>query len=1528
EIHGYGWEEGVEVTVAVDDPGTPANPDWTDTRLAVPADWDPSTGFVQFQPFVDDFVIEPGFVVTMTQLGITTTHVVTSLEVTDVNPDTDVVSGVGDEGALITVSVWDDIGTWREVTVTGGTWSADFSVAGPGGVPVDITRGTAGEASQTEVDNNSTQWTWWVPNPAFSVETPNSVWSVNDGWVPGRTVTVIVDDDPNPGDDVPLFQTTTPVTSWGPRPWEAGWNINNLGFTIAPGHYVTVDDGVEVTKTLQVAELTITAVDETNDLVSGTAVAGAQVEVNACEQFLCGNRTVTADAAGTWVADFAVPGPGDHEQDVIDIQSGIGGAAQIVDADGDSTHRGWHLQEPYFGVDVIHEEMWAVNWPAGETLTFQVYADDTATDLLWTDTMTVYGTPWQNTEAGYRFWSEFDVAAGQYFTVSDGVITKELVVSTLTVTAVDPGSDVYTGTVDPTVSADVTSEVCAWARRIDGSDDGLELCDLPDPATGEWTIDFAGVGDIIPGDHLGAYQRDADGDETSHAWHVPPWIYVELAEQDEFGNDLYPDRVHLDQWTGPVDIYLGVVRVLEGVVTNGGHLQVDLEVEIGQTIRVVDAVDDKSLYIDLLTADDVTAWDDPVQPSTAFGTAAIPDYSRQVQVTATAEYGWWTERWVPVVGGQYQADFANPGNGWRESEIGYFGEGGADDIYLGGEVRANLWDSDNDQVQAIWHTCNPRIIVVRGNDRIEAVCFPVGSELVVELDDPATGVGIDWSSGAPVTVTRNPDKPWETLVVFELGEYAAPDNATVTATASEGGVPVVEVTTEVIPFTIDVIDEDAETITGTAPAGSEVLVEADGNWRYPIADGTNIWVANFSEPGDRPGEENPVDLRPGVLGGATLIDEAGSATTIAWRISNPIFEVYAHDDWLWGNDWLPDTGLTITVDQGAGPVAVPGGPYSTDGEGNFDVGFDSVVLDLAAGDVVEVSDGESTKSHTITSLAVTSVDADNDVISGTGTAGGFIDVWIHDTNVGYTLLVDEFGNWSVDTTADHDLVPGDNGNSSECDDDRDCTYAGWRVAFPTFEVDPTTDNIWGAEFLPNTELTITVGGVTVPGGPYSTGEEGGFGDGWDRLPVDVAPGTVVTVSDGETTKAHTVSNLAVTSVDVDTNIVAGTATPDAMIQVEIHGLLSRMVTADSAGNWSVDFSDEHDLVPGEAGEANEFDPDGDSTHAFWRAVNPLFWVDPADESVSIADFLPVTELTITVNDNPVPGGPYVTDELGNSGAGFDPAELNLAADDVVVISDGESTKTHTVTKLAITGADPDTNEVLGVAAPGSSVHVWVHDPDVQRNVVAGPDRGDGLGEWVADFTAAGIIEPGDQGTADLDLNSNGNSIQCDADEDCTNAFWRVRNPTFSVETPSSVWSSNPDWELGDTITLTIDDPSFPGPLTTTVVSDEGGPENHWRFDLDVIFEIQPGHVVTVTDGDTTKTLTVLDLTIDAIDGENDTVSGRLLDGLGSPLPDVQVEVHVDSETGGSHRTVLTGADGYWVADFAAPGEGEGEESEP
>ncbi len=829
---------------------------------------------------------------------------------------------------------------------------------------------------------------------------------------------------------------------------------------------------------------------------------------------------VQTDAGGNFSIDFGTPGVEDWEQDTIDLRPGIGGSVQVFEDDGDSTHRGWRVADPHFGVDVVHEELWANDWPIGATLNFQVFEPDDLVNPVWDDSMTVVDTTWGQTEAGYRFWGDFDVHGGQLITITDGSLTRELIVSTLVVTNVDPDTETYTGTVED-VDYDKTHEVCAWARDLIDGQQGVELCTIPD-GDRNWTIDFTGVGEIIPGDHTGAYQNDPDGDQTSYAWFVPPWIYVEIGDDT---NPDFPDRIHLDQWDFPVEVTNGTDTITATDTDNDGWDVVEFDVTPGETITATGNDGRvKNVYLEELSVDTVTLWnEDP--PSTVYGSTTAT-YDGNVQVTASADYGWWTERWVDANAGAYEADFANPGNGWREQELGYFGQGGADDVYSGGEIRSHIWDADNDQVQAVWHATNPRIIIVRGNDRIEAIDFPKDEPLTIELDDPAFE-GIEFSeTGIPAA---NPDKPWETLLVFELGDYTVPDVATVTASDSTG-TPLV--TTEVIPFSIDFVDPDNDTITGTAAEGSEVLVQADGNWRYPIADATDTWVADFSQPGTQPGEENPVDIGPGSSGGATLIAEGGSATTVLWSLSNAAFSVDPDGEHVWGWEFASDASVTITID-GTGH-----GPFGTDGGGSFDVYFDPATVDVAEGTEVVVSDGETDKLHVVTALGITGVDEALDQVSGTAEAGTDVHVWVNETGANLDVTATD-GTWLADFGGQADLGPGSNGGAQQSDDDGDSTHLGWLIFNPTVNVDPSGDGVWGEQWLPNDVVTIFVNDGEHS--TLSTDDGGNFGEGWDPQGLDIVAGDKVEAVQGGVTKTHFVTTLAITGIDIDTEIMTGTA---------------------------------------------------------------------------------------------------------------------------------------------------------------------------------------------------------------------------------------------------------------------------------------------------------------------------------------------------------------------------------------------------
>jgi len=219
-------------------------------------------------------------------------------------------------------------------------------------------------------------------------------------------------------------------------------------------------------------------------------------------------------------------------------------------------------------------------------------------------------------------------------------------------------------------------------------------------------------------------------------------------------------------------------------------------------------------------------------------------------------------------------------------------------------------------------------------------------------------------------------------------------------------------------------------------------------WRNEDVDGSGNWTADFGVPGDEEGEETTADLIAGSNGNSNECDDDGDCTWAGWWVANPAIHVDPEGDWLWGEQWAPNSSVVITINDVDQP------PMPVDEGGNFGEGWEPGDLDLAAGMVIDVTDGDTLKSHTVTGLVVTDVNETTDKVSGTATAGGKVHVWVHDIDAWRNEDVDGSGNWTADfgvpgdeegeqTTAD--LIAGSNGNSNECDDDGDCTWAGWDI---------------------------------------------------------------------------------------------------------------------------------------------------------------------------------------------------------------------------------------------------------------------------------------------------------------------------------------------------------------------------------------------------------------------------------------------------------------------------------------------------
>ncbi len=107
---------------------------------------------------------------------------------------------------------------------------------------------------------------------------------------------------------------------------------------------------------------------------------------------------------------------------------------------------------------------------------------------------------------------------------------------------------------------------------------------------------------------------------------------------------------------------------------------------------------------------------------------------------------------------------------------------------------------------------------------------------------------------------------------------------------------------------------------------------------------------------------------------------------------------------------------------------------------------------------------------------------------------------------------------------------------------------------------------------------------------------------------DLAPGHIITLSDGETTVTHVVQDLIIETVDVEKDLIQGTAKPgsEVMVWIEDPEALELRVKADSAGNWLADFTgifdiDEDTVI---AAAQNDIPPTGDSHTRFNWPMSP------------------------------------------------------------------------------------------------------------------------------------------------------------------------------------------------------------------------------------------------------------------------------------------------------------------------------------
>ena len=727
--------------------------------------------------------------------------------------------------------------------------------------------------------------------------------------------------------------------------------------------------------------------------------------------------------------------------------------------------------------------------------------------------------------------------------------------------------------------------------------------------------------------------------------------------------------------------------------------------------------------------------------------------------------------------------------------------------------------------------------------------YPLGASITLTIDDPDNGVGIDYTDTQQIIVAEwDPNQTWVrfALDTFELqpGQIVSMTDGTATKTHT------------VTNLAITNIDPVADTVSGTAEPGSQVEIgwicdDLGCAFRRVTTNGSGNWLADFSEVGEDGDEQDLFDIVPGTGNEARQPDIDGDSTTVQWWVPNPNFSARFPEKQVHGYDWPLDSDVTISIDD---PSTGIGEDYTATVKA-IEAPWNSAqtfaqfyltdfTLGLQPGQKITMTDGLAVKVlDSVSILEITDVNVSTDTVIGVVEPNASVDV---DANCGdngcifQSVTADGSGDWSADFSAisGGDIKPGSSGEARTFDTDGDATTVQWHILNPYIEASVQNNWIHAREWPIGTEMKLEIddlsnglGGVdysaiaTMGQAPWNPGDPNDIVADFDMGAFMLEAGDVILVSENivtpPVTKALTVSALQATSFDIAADTVSGVATAGAEIEICVNtpsNCISRTVTA-TGGTWTVDYTSDYDLQPGDNGWAAEFDIDSDQTRYDWNIPNPYIQVRANEDRVEGQQWTFGETVTITVNH---PGGSTSAPQTAVVGtAPWDPSQtyfesnfgsaFNIQVGDIVTVTGGTApntiTRTTTVTNLAFRDIDIDSDIVTGIATAGANVDIWTCDDmgcNTNRHVQA-----DALGYWTADFGNLGT-QPDEQTTFDI---VSGSWI--DSSENDSNGNSTMYGLTFEPPMVMSITraNTNPTNASSVNFTVTFSDPVMGVDLT-------------------------------------------------------------------------------------------------------------------
>ena len=823
---------------------------------------------------------------------------------------------------------------------------------------------------------------------------------------------------------------------------------------------------------------------------------------------------------------------------------------------------------------------------------------------------------------------------------------------------------------------------------------------------------------------------------------------------------------------------------------------------------------------------------------------------------------------------------------------------------------------------------NPSFTALFPWNRIDAYRWPMDAELTVTIDDPDNGTGVDYIETTTVRL-ENFNPPSDTWASFLVNGFELHPGQFITVTDGH-----TTKTHEIQYVTVTEVNPEMDTIIGMATPGAEVQIGqmCDENgcaYRGIIADAKGNWLADLTSTGNVGGNQGVFDIRPGSRSDAFIADGDDDRTSYQWEVPivpAPAFSVVPNDPFsdprniIIGWDFEVGTTVNLCIDNPpfdlecdyADSQIVPSEPNGFAGY-QFQFSVDPSVFQIVSGQRVQLDNGLHVEEHIVTNMRLLSVNWDTEQVSGIAEPGSKVEVPA--AGGGFYVIrrvtANDAGEWITDFAQpgcapdEQEILDLRLGQvffiPEQWDENGNSTKFWWQPPNPRFETNLTQNFIHGFGWVPGTSVTITIDDASNGVGidysetlPVRTDNPWGS-DPWVGFdpPFNMEVGDTVILTDGNLIKKHVATQVKVTSIDVDTDIISGTANPFAKVYVWTDTpdcCADRSVLASSTGEWMVNFSvpgDEDwesqtaDLQSGSGGQVAENDDDGDTTNIRWQTPKPTITVYPDDEVIEGNEWPLNATLTVRIGDPDQPD--YATTTSLNppdQNHALPWFWLNLAGDfniqpgQLVTVSDTKTTKQTIIVPRNITLIDLLTDTIHGKAESNiTNVVLWIlcgsNDCPVRIKDVNTD------GSWSVNFGVPGE-QSWEDDIVDIQPETTGGIYQADADGDGTIYLeWRVSNqpPVISTLTASfspvqlgqsinaTVAFSDPDvgdthtitWDWGDGSTITVPAivPSVttshtytsPGVYTITVtVTDAAGESDTESFQYVVIYDPNGGFV--------------------------------------------------------------------------------------